>query len=233
MKSNEQITQLLAPGGEWLPYWLMAMKEVGIELTQENKRVYRLDKVNQAIPLIFDVIRSKDIPETINDIDSLAKGGFTGSDITSDQDIDPAWAFELVAQMFSPEESPEVYLGLTPNTRGAGKKIIQTLTSGCIYTPYPNLARKWLQNELGIANLKIKEKAGKIEGFWRFDPTCKAIIDISSTGKTLEANRIRKVRTIMTPELVFVRSPNMSTQDRLRCDDMREKVYLQTRRSTI
>lgn len=221
---KEKYTQMLLPGGEWLENIKKAMRLDGLEIAATSGRQYRYTFVEQALPIVFDIVRSKDIPTTLIDRDTSVAAGFTGSDITEESGQNYLWTYELVSKLYDGKR-PMVVLGSTPNLRDRrAEPNIEDLKKTTIYTPYPNMARKLLKNNYNISPT-IKERAGKIEGYWRVDKKNGAIVDITSSGETMRENDIKLMEILMFPEVVFMQRENISRQDQRRCDDLREIIY--------
>ncbi len=217
---REQYTRILLPGGEWLDNLKQAMRIDGLGIVTTDNRNYEYSFVEQGLPpILFTVIRSGDVYETLLDQDIQASGGFTGSDILTEQGQSYLWAYELVAQLFD-KRRPMIVLGSTPNLRNRETEISN---DSVIYTSYPNITERFFAAK--NISPRIKKRAGKIEAYWTIDPENDAIIDIASTGDTMQANQIRIMEVLMSPELVFMERDNVSRQDKERCEDLREIVY--------
>lgn len=223
---TEKLTQLYLPKGEWLDATLTAFRRADLEL-QSNPRCYQYSFVSSRIPIVFQAIRSKEVWSDISDPETVANGGFTGSDIVLEQMINPTrrWLFPL--NEFKPEDvdfpKPRIYLGSTPNFRDqVTNPRVESLAARTIYTSYPNIARDFF-NQLGVFP-NIVEKQGTIEGRWRSNPNNWGIVDVVSTGKTLIANQIEVMDYIMSARLEYIEGENMSYQDRSRVDCLIETL---------
>lgn len=221
--NKEQYTQILLPGGEWLPSILQAFAAANLELETENPRCYRYTLVNQALPLKFDVVRSWAVNSIADDPDTLAWAGFTGTDILLEQGLRASFLLTLL------ENAPQaaLFLGTTPNYPGDVENQL-SLANSTIYTTYPNITT-WYLKKTGQLRVKVKYSAGKIEGLWRVDPENWAVLDISATGETAEKNKIKKRKKIMTPSVGGYISPRAPARDRERVNDLEELLYLAIR----
>ncbi len=230
---KETYTNILIPKGEWLSALLTAFRVAGLEL-EAPYRGYEYTFVTQSLPIICQAVRSKEVLTDISDEDCTANAGLTGSDITQEQNWEGFQEpFPLRELKPSDEQFPEpkLYLGLTPNLSIATRKPSpqESDLSGLddtysIMTAYPVITQRFLE-QAGLT-LGVVASAGTIEGRWRTRPNNVAILDISSTGDTARANEIQIARTILTPELVWVLGNSISKQDKLRVNDLQEKVYL-------
>lgn len=222
-------TYLLLPSGEWLEALLTVFSVAGLKFENTDPRSYQYRC--SSIPLIMILVRSRDVPACIYDPETIVKGGFTGSDIAKDQQVNFSWKVPL-EELKPPGANfpkPEVYLGVTPNlTQRTPKPTINDIRGGTIYTSYPGITAQYLK-ERGI-DAKIKIRQGKIEGMWQIDPENTAIVDISSSGATCKANNIQKIDSIMRSELVFIESPKIKKSDSERIADLREEIYQATKK---
>ena len=223
---TEKFTQLYLPKGEWLDATLTAFKRADLEL-QSTPRCYEYTFVSSRIPIVFQAIRSKEVWSDISDPETVVDGGFTGSDIVLEQMINPTrrWLFPL--NELKPENAdfpnPRIYIGSTPNFRNQATTLdLGELETRTIYTSYPNITRSYFR-QLGISPTVI-ERQGTIEGRWRSNPNNWAIVDVVSTGKTLEANEIKIMDYIMSARLEYIEGENMNPQDKLRVDDLIETL---------
>lgn len=241
MKQKETYTYLYLPKGEWLDALLTAFKVAGLELCAPD-RCYEYTFVSQSLPILFQAVRSKEVWTDICDFDTKAKGGFTGSDIAREQGIfESRWKFPLYE--LEPSDAkfprPEIYLGSTPNLRQQiTKPCVADLEGQTIYTSYPIIARQFLNkyklwdfNDQSRVNIKTRQ--GTIEGRWRTDKTNGAIIDITSTGKTMRANGIEVMEKIMPAEVVYIQKLGMNPRDEERVNDLREKLYLAAQKGGV
>jgi len=222
---KEKDTQLLLPGGEWLASLLFAFRLANLELRSPDQKNYRYTFVNQALPIVFDLVRSSDVPQNVDALENVA-GGFTGTDILAENDLLPAWILPILALGAKAPRVAKLFLGMTPNYpyQVADNLNLETST---VYTKYPNLTQKYLEKQKQ-KDVAVKYRAGKIEGMWRIDPNNWAITDISSTGQTAWENEITVTKTIMKPKPGFYRDSQISKQDQLRIDDLREKIFKTT-----
>ncbi len=220
---SEQVTQLLLPGGEWLPSLLAAFKVARLELRTSNPRCYRYTIAEQDMPIVFDVVRSREVPNILADLECSAAAGLSGTDVFAENRVKADWIFPLLELIPSAPQAL-LYLGLTPNYQGDEKAL--DLGDSVVYTTYPNITRQYLRE---YPNVRVVEKGGKIEGLWRFSPRNRAVVDISSSGATAQANVIRVVRDIMRPEVGMQIKSTAERRDLLRLNDLQEKLYLSTR----
>lgn len=223
---TEKFTQLYLPKGEWLDATLTALKAVDLEV-QSSPRCYEYRFVSSRLPIVFQTIRTKEVWQDITDPETVANGGFTGSDIIYEQNAKPTrrWTFPLyelepIGQNFP---RPRICLGSTPNFRDQVQQpTIEDLNGKTIYTAYPKIAKDFFDRKK--IKPKIVEKQGTTEGRWRTNIDNWAIIDVVSTGNTLRANGIEIMEDILTAELEYVEGPNMSPQDKLRVDYLVEAI---------
>ena len=226
MQNREKLTNILLPKGEWLDAMLTAFKVAGLELTAKP-RSYEYTFVTQALPIVFQAIRSKEVLKTIYDWDTSVNAGFTGTDIAADQRVNPdkprSWNFPLL-QLNPDAPQPKVYVGSTPNLRERiNQPTIEDLEGTTIYTEYPTITRQLLDKEK--INARIKSVQGVSEGRWRVDKRNGAIVSIRNTDATLLANEIEPMLDVMSAAVIFIESANISNQDQLRIDDLREQIY--------
>jgi len=230
---KEKNTQLYLPKGEWLNSMLVAFKRAGLEI-QAQPRSYEYKFVSSTIPIVFEAIRSKEVWEDITDPNTTANGGFTGTDIIEEQNINTKdrWTFPLY-ELESDDTifpRPRICLGSTPNCRDAiSNPKINDLENKIIYTSYPEITKKFFTKK-GI-NVEIVEKQGAIEGRWRTNINNWGIVDVVSTGKTLKANNIKIMEEIFSAEIDYIGGPNISYKDQVRVEDLREKLYLASKKN--
>lgn len=246
---NKECTYIYLPGGEWLPSFLMAMQLAGMELARSSERCYEWSLADQALPIIFIEVRSKDVPRDVfeAEAESLAFGGFTGSDVAVEQGV-PGFALqtsgeidrscELVSNctswtfplwdLNSEAIRPALVLGSTPNLRGRVKRPqLADLRGTTIYTAYPQVTKQLLYREgVNAIAAKVVERAGKIEGRWRTNPNNGAIVDITSSGSTLAANEIEIMSVVMRPEIVYLQNEAMGKTDKERVEELRRQIYM-------
>jgi ATP phosphoribosyltransferase len=224
-KMKEKITNLILPKGEWLDSILIALKVAGMEV-KNQPRSYEYTFVNQALPIVFQAFRSKEVVDVVTTWGSSASGGWTGSDIAAEENLDlsdeRSWQFPL-STLNPNAPKPQLYLGSTPQLRQqVPSPTISDLEGGLIYTEYPNLTRKFL----GQTQAEIKGVGGGSEGYWRTFPRNTAIVSIRNTDATMKANQIELIKNLMEPTVVFIESANASKQDQSRIDDLRELIYI-------
>lgn len=223
--SLEQSTQLALPKGEWLNALLKAFATANLALEPSSPRSYEYRLAAQRLPIIFQAIRSKEIPGVIFDWDTTINAGFTGTDITAEAGIKSAternWLFPLT-ELNPQAPRPQVYLGSTPLLRQrVANPTVADLANTTIYTEYPVLAYRALNN----ASTKIKAVQGGSEGRWRFDDQNMAVVTIRDTDATRLANEIEIMQDLMLAQVVLVEGPRLSPTDKLRIDDLRELLY--------
>jgi ATP phosphoribosyltransferase len=222
MNKNETYTQILLPGGEWFSSILDAFSAIGLALNTSSDRCYRYSFVTQALPIVFDVIRSWDVPDVANDLDTSTWTGLTGTDILKEKGLEPNFIFPILE--FVPSAPQAIlYLGITPNYPEDARNDLN-LDGSTVYTTYPNIATAFLE-QLGQKNVTVKYKAGKIEGLWRVDPNNLAVLEISASGKTAVENSVTFYKEVMKPDVAGYISPLAPTQDRERMNDLQEIFY--------
>ncbi len=226
MQTKEKMTNVLLPKGEWLDAMLLALKVANLEVVAQP-RSYEYSFINQALPILFQAVRSKEIIETVYDWDTMVNAGFTGTDIAAEQGVNPtqprSWDFPI-DELNPVAPRPTAYLGSTPNLRAKlPDPKLSDLEGTTIYTEYPNLAQKTIA-KAGVS-AKIKPVQGGSEGRWRIDQRNGAIVSIRNTDATLRANEIDPMLDIMRAGILYVESPNISQQDQLRVDDLRELLF--------
>lgn len=221
--NNERYIVCL-PGGEWFPSVCCALANAGMEVNSRGSRSYLYDfaSANEKLPLRFVVTRSKDVWENVRSDETLTNAGITGSDIALDQLANAVWNFPLW-QLYPDAINPSVDVALTPNfVQSKTRARLEDLTNTRVYTAYPNLANRYFQKQ-GVS-VDIRERDGKIEGMWNIDPLCMAIVDIVSSGSTMEANNLVRFLTVMKPELWLVQNPEISEEEQLVLFDFRQRL---------
>lgn len=220
------MTKILLPKGEWLDSMLTAFKVANLEL-DAPPRSYEYTFVTQALPILFEAVRSKEVLESIYDWDTDTNAGFTGTDIAVEQGVSPeqsrAWNFPL--QELNPDApQPIVYLGSTPNLRArVSEPSVSDLEGTTVYTEYPNITRRYMARA-GV-EVKIKPVQGGSEGRWRIDSRNGGIVSIRNTDATLRANEIEPMTDILKAGVLLYEGANITKQDQLRIDDLRELLY--------
>lgn len=224
--NKEKMTTVLLPKGEWLEAMLTAFQVANLELFAKP-RSYEYSFVNQALPILFQAVRSKEVIETVFDWDTSVNAGFTGTDIAEEQraDVSKPRSWEFPIEELNPNApKPRVYLGSTPNLRSkVAEPSISDLQGTTIYTEYPNITQQVINNA-GIS-AKVKAVQGGSEGRWRIDQRNGAIVSIRNTDETMKANEIEPILDILRAGILCVEGPNINPQDKLRLDDLRELIY--------
>lgn len=226
---KENYTTILLPKGEWLQALIEAFKVANLGLVAEP-RSYEYSFINQTLPILFQAVRSKEVPDLVYDWDISANAGFTGSDIAAEQRVDTKgsriWEFPL--QKLNPNApQPKVYLGTTPRLREQiATPALKDIDGTTIYTEYPVITQAFLaDNKL---EARVKSLQGGTEGRWRLDSRNGAVVTIRNTDTTLRANGIEPLVDIMAARVLCMESPALSDQDKLRVDDLRELLYIVT-----
>ncbi len=111
---TEKYTQLLLPGGEWLSSLLLAFELAGLKLETTDPRSYLYTLVEQALPIVFDLVRASSVPEIINEEGTLACGGLTGTDVLKENGLSIECTFPLLTLVPNAPQAL-LYLGTTPN----------------------------------------------------------------------------------------------------------------------
>lgn len=221
---NSERCIVCLPGGEWFPSVCSALANAGMEVSSRGSRSYVYDfaSPNEKLPLRFVVTRSKDVWENVRSDETLTNAGITGSDIALDQLANAVWNFPLW-KLYPDAMRPSVDVALTPNFVSKGTRArLEDLTNSRVYTAYPNLANRYFQKQ-GVP-VDIRERDGKIEGMWNIDPLCMAIVDIVSSGSTMDANNLVRFLTVMKPELWLVQNPDISDEEQLVLFDFRQRL---------
>jgi ATP phosphoribosyltransferase len=225
---SEVFTHLLLPGGEWLESIIQAFTIAGLEPEQTDSRKY--DFPCLALPLMCHIVRSKDVPKTIELTHSKAHCGITGEDIAQETEHSWDWIIPLY-QLVPDAPKSTVYIGATTNlTRKIPHPTIHDI-KGILVSSYPHLAHNYLEQHDIKKDVVVIERAGKIEAYSSFIPLNTAVVDISSTGKTAAINGIIKLDEIMKPQVVAMSSPYISMQDVQRYNDLKEYLYQAAARS--
>lgn len=222
---SEKFTQLYLPKGEWLDSISKAFKNAGLEITAPP-RCYEYKFTSSKLPIRFESIRSKEVCLDINDPETSVNGGFTGSDIVIEQNSQSKWTFPLYDLQTRGDNFPKpiIILGSTPNFRENVKEPkIQDLELKTIYTSYPNITKNFF--EKNKIKVNVTERQGTIEGRWRTNLNNWAIVDVVNSGNTLKANKIETLQEILSAEVVFIENNQITSQDKLRVNDLQELLY--------
>lgn len=211
---KERKTTILLPAGEWQQSLLVTFASAGISYLRESERNYQVTFPDLGIEGVF--VRTKSVPKLLASKNTQAVAGFTGTDIliqsrrTSLAEFENGWEVPLLKYDKSAPQ-PSVYLGTTPNARERFEKepSLSDLAGGIIVSAYPELARQYFQNR-GY-DPEILQEDGKIEGLWRIIPSCFAICDISSSGKTMAENSITLFEIIMSVSLQLIVEEDKAT----------------------
>jgi ATP phosphoribosyltransferase len=228
-------TLLYFPKGEWETPLRKAFANAGMPLVSDSPRSLRLRFAKPKLPITWLRIRASDIPLALQDSDLQGRGGFTGSDIATENSYPPSWEFPL----YSLEQDgdrfprPRITISSTPNFFASLPDCAEPRdiykpreVFGNIWTSYPNIARGWLsENGADFSKLKIKTTQGSIEGYWLTDRRNYFIVDIADTFKTQTENGCDPLAVIMEAYLGFLQQPNLRPIDQLIIDDLREAIY--------
>lgn len=246
--NSENITYMYAPKGEWWDSFLESLAAARISYLQTATKSYEL--LLKDMPITIEACRSKDVLAGIDDQDTLAWAGITGSDVYIEQKLNgyypgsyfdqdelptPNYQTQPVPLYSLAPDSPQprLYLGSTPRARGASSSpTIEDLSGKSIYTAYPNItSRLFGRRGINALPVNIKERAGGIEGKWITDPTAYGVVDIIDSGETALDNLIEVMQFLMQAQLIFVVSNEIRPRDMERINDLQEELYIASRRN--
>ena len=202
---NEQSTYIVVPLGEWWPSLRQSFINAGIAVEQKSNRDYLIVFPDLEIKGVG--VRTKSVPTYVLERESRAVAGFTGTDILVEKglrQLNDISDWQVPLKQLTPDApSPRVYLAETPRANPSNfVTSIEMILAGKIATTYPEVLGQFiLQNNLPTP--KILTDEGKIEGLWRLDDCITGVLDIASTGTTLEANGLREFCAVMEAQLVL------------------------------
>ena len=155
-------------------------RDLGFETS--NSRQYNYLSTNGKYQ--FLLARAKNIPEYV--ATGAADLGITGQDLVLEQEADVA---ELLALPFG---RCRLVYAVPKNSAGESKRIA---------TAFPNLTRKFIAGR--NLNVEVVELSGAIEASVA-SGVADAIVDLTSTGKTLAANNLEERETLLYSSAVLV-----------------------------
>jgi ATP phosphoribosyltransferase len=223
-------SKIASPNGEWGSSIKKMLTAANICWEQKSERSYGIYLPRLDVTLV--TTRAKDVPRLVMDARSDAVAGMTGTDILIEKGLQElqaqpiGWPIPL-AELDPQAPQPKVYLASTPNDYDGNdfySPSLQTVTNGSVVTSYPNLARQYFDAK-GYPQVEIEEFAGSIEGLWQLLPACYAVVDISATGTTAEANALSILDTILLVQLMLMENTDkMNDGDKRRIDDFKDAL---------
>lgn len=213
---NEQSTYIVVPLGEWWPSLSQSLINAEIAVRRESDRDYLIDLPDLKIKGVD--VRTKSVPAYVREKENRAVAGFTGTDILVEKGLrqlnDDQCDWEIPLKQLAPDApSPRVYLAETPRANQLNSTVvsIEMILAGIVATTYPEILRQFIrQGNLPLP--KILTDEGKIEGLWRLDDRITGVLDIASTGETLEVNCLREFCTVMEAQLVLYTNREKMTE---------------------
>lgn len=235
-KFQDERMLMAIPKGEQFEGVMQYFDAIGLRIPENrNTRDFFIPVENMPVALV--PIRSADIPNAVLSDISKAKAGIAGSDIIWEK------SYELGTDKNEGEEIPLEDLAQNPPKStlyfGATEEYcqhvedstdetmqIRHMKSRTIVTIYPNITRQYLDSN-GLTEAIVFKVSGQDEAvqyLYPFD----GILGIKSSGRTLEANKIRVLDEFyeVAVRLITFGTDKLSTRDLQILNDLREMTYL-------
>jgi len=173
------------------------LKQAGLNFPSKSERTLSVKTQNGLYEIIF--VRTKDIPNFVHA--GVCDIGFTGQDIVNESELDVEDILALdfgKCTMVVAVKDEENY------------KSIEDLPNGIkVATSFPNVAKKY------FAKFGKNVEVAKVEGATEIMPRMglvDAIVDITSSGSTLKANKLRIIGEIFNSSAVIIGRPNLTKE---------------------
>ncbi|MCQ2957391.1 MAG: ATP phosphoribosyltransferase [Candidatus Gastranaerophilales bacterium] len=173
------------------------LKQAGLNFPSKGERTLSVKTQNGLYEIIF--VRTKDIPNFVHA--GVCDIGFTGQDIVNESELDVEDILALdfgKCTMVVAVKDEETY------------KTIEDLPNGIkVATSFPNVAKKY------FAKFGKNVEIAKVEGATEIMPRMglvDAIVDITSSGSTLKANKLRIIGEIFNSSAVIIGRPNLTKE---------------------
>ena len=173
------------------------LNQAGLNFPSKNERTLSVKTQNGMYEIIF--VRTKDIPNFVHA--GVCDIGFTGQDIVNEceLEVDDILALNFgKCKMVVAVKDEEEY------------QSVQDLPNGIkVATSFPNVAKKY------FAQFGKKVEVAKVEGATEIMPRMglvDAIVDITSSGSTLKANKLRIIGEIFNSSAVIIGRPNIKNE---------------------
>jgi ATP phosphoribosyltransferase len=216
--------------GEWGSSIKKMLTAAEIRWEQTSERSYGIYLPRLKVTLV--TTRAKDVPRLVMDDRSDAVAGMTGTDILIEKGLQKlkgqpvGWPVPLT-ELDPQAPQPKIYLASTPNDYNGDdfyNPSLKTVTNGSVVTSYPNLARQYFDAK-GYPQVEIEEFAGSIEGIWQLLSACFAVVDVTVTGTTAEANALTVLETILLVQLKLIENTDkMNDGDKRRIEDFKDAL---------
>jgi len=181
------------------PAWAL-LEATGLSPVEPGVRALTATCRNAPIDILF--VRAEDVPEYVQD--GVVDCGITGLDLVRERECDVQVLQDLnfgycSLQVAVPNEDPA--------------ETVKEMAGRRIATSHPRLA------ELALADAGVTAELVNVTGSVEISPRlglAEAIIDLVSSGSTLQTNGLRSVGTIFTSQAVLIgRGEGNGTQRRL------------------
>jgi len=173
------------------------LKQAGLNFPSKSERTLSVKTQNGLYEIIF--VRTKDIPNFVHA--GVCDIGFTGQDIVNECELEVEDILSLnfgKCTMVVAVKDEESY------------KTVADLPNGIkVATSFPNVAQKY------FAKFGKEVEIAKVEGATEIMPRMglvDAIVDITSSGSTLKANKLRIIGEIFNSSAVIIGRPNIQKE---------------------
>ena len=197
------------------------LSSAGLSFPSKSERTLQVTTRDGKYSLIF--VRTQDIPKFVED--DVADIGFTGWDIVTETQVDVDKIMDLdfgYCEMVIAVKEEDDY--------NCSKDLPAEIK---VATSFPNIAKKYFDS-IG-KKAKIIEVSGATEITPRLGLS-NVIVDITSSGSTLKANKLKIIDKILTSTAVVIASKNLSESQKQKTEsllralnavlDARDKKYL-------
>lgn len=180
------------PKGKLFDESASLFRKIGFSIPKNFGRGRKLWVTDRRTNTTFHILRNKDLPFVVES--GMCDLGIVGRDILIEY---PCSLYEVLSLGFG-----QARFSLA-TMEGNEKNFIEKLKSGnaVIATKYPSMLEQFLKEE------GLKAKIISFSGSVEIAPSlglCDGIADLVSTGKTLEENKLREVKTFFTSEAYLV-----------------------------
>jgi ATP phosphoribosyltransferase len=195
-RDNHLLTIAIQKSGRLHEKTMELFRESGLRIDNGGREKLKAEVNN--FPLAILYLRDDDIPASV--ADGVADAGIVGANVVAEKNRHVNIRTELDFARC------RLSLAVPKNRAYAGP---HSLTGSKIATSYPNILRKYLEQE------KISATIHEINGSVEIAPgigMADAIFDIVSTGSTLAANALREVTTVMHSQAVLINNNDLSNE---------------------
>jgi len=173
------------------------LKQAGLNFSSKSERTLSVKTYDGLYEIIF--VRTKDIPNFVHS--GVCDIGFTGQDIVNESELEVE---DILALDFG-----KCTMVLAVKDEESYKTVADLPDGIKVATSFPNVAKKH------FAKFGKNVEVAKVEGATEIMPRMglvDAIVDITSSGSTLKANKLRIIGEIFDSSAVIIGRPNLKKE---------------------